>query len=285
MTPMNFKSLDHLNQAITDNLPAIRKLGPFDYIVGIPRSGMLVANALSIFMGGIPVADIYQFMSGQCVSHKKERRVLLTPNTRILLVDDTVSMGGAMRDALNKLHSLSTNFKITKMAVWIAPDSPDVVDYYCGIERKPRIFEWNMWKNERLKNVAFDLDGVFCRDPDQHENDKGPNLQRYYQNADVKFIPEVPVKYIITNRLERHRRDTEGWLSKYNITYDKLIMKENEKEGHIEHKTRKIKSVLNDISLYVESSERQASRIAEKVNIPIWCIDNRQLYNTAENIL
>ena len=122
------------------------------------------------------------------------------------------------------------------------------------------------------------MDGVLCRDPSMHENDKGSKLIEFYKRVKPKFIPLTEVGYIITNRLEKHREVTAKWLDNNNVKYKKLIMKENEKEKHVDHKARKI-NMISDIHLYVESSDVQSKGISQKVKIPVWCIDNQTLYS------
>lgn len=279
MKRMHFRSLSDLMQSITDTLPEIRESGPYDYIVGVPRSGVTPAANIAIMLGGVPYADLTSFVEGVANDHKKT--VPVAPNSSVLLVDDTSSQGGAMEEAYDTLMRAHPTTKVTRYVVWSAPDTnPAHYDICSGVVQKPRMFEWNMWKIERLNTVAFDMDGVLCRDPTQHENDKGPKLIEYYKNAPAKFLPSAPVACIITNRLERNRKYTEQWLEDHGIEYGQLIMKENEKEGHIEHKVRKIQMVKNQISMYVESDTRQARLIAERVpDLPVWCIDNRKLYN------
>ena len=279
MKRMHFRSLSDLMQSITDTLPEIRASGPYDYIVGVPRSGVAPAANIAIMLGGVPYADLTSFVAGVANDHKKT--ISVAPHSRVLLVDDTSSQGGAMKEAYDKLVRAHPNMKVTRYVVWAAPDTnPAHYDICSGIVPKPRMFEWNMWKIERLNTVAFDMDGVLCRDPTQHENDKGPKLIEYYKTAPAKFLPSSPVACIITNRLERNREYTEQWLADNGVEYGQLIMKENEKEGHIEHKVRKIQMVSDQISMYVESDTRQARLIAERVaGLPVWCIDNRKLYN------
>ena len=278
MKRMNFKSLNDLMQSITDTIPDIRSTGPYDYIVGVPRSGVTPAANIAIMLG-VPYADLTSFVRGAANGHQTTLPIL--PDSRVLLVDDTSSQGGAMKEAYQTLMTAHPTMEVTRYVVWSAPDTdPAHYDICSGVVPKPRMFEWNMWKIERLNTVAFDMDGVFCRDPNQHENDKGPKLIEYYKTAPAKFLPSKPVAYIITNRLERNREYTEQWLIDHGIQWGKLLMKENENEGHIDHKVRKVQMVSGNISMYVESDDRQARMIADRVSgLPVWCVDSRVLYN------
>ena len=273
-------------QSITDTLPEIRSSGPYDYIVGVPRSGVTPAANIAIMLG-VPYADLTSFVRGAANGHQTTLPIL--PNSRVLLVDDTSSMGSAMKAAYKTLMTAHPTMEVTRYVVWSAPDTdPAHYDICSGVVPKPRMFEWNIWKIEtHIKDpvhgvypVAFDMDGVFCRDPNQHENDKGSKLIEYYKTAPAKFLPSKPVAYIITNRLERNREYTEQWLIDHGIQWGELLMKEKENEGHIDHKVRKVQMVSGNISMYVESDDRQARMIADRVSgLPVWCVDSRHLYN------
>ena len=215
MKRMHFKSLDDLMQSITDTLPEIRSSGPYDYIVGVPRSGVTPAANIAIMLE-VPYADLTSFVRGAANGHQTTLPIL--PNSRVLLVDDTSSMGSAMKAAYKTLMTAHPTMEVTRYVVWSAPDTdPAHYDICSGVVPKPRMFEWNIWKIEtHIKDpvhgvypVAFDMDGVFCRDPNQHENDKGPKLIEFYKNAPPKFLPTGRVAYIITNRLEKNRLHTE----------------------------------------------------------------------------
>lgn len=45
---MNFRTLDQLNQCIYNNMYKLPR--DIDLIVGIPRSGMLVANIIALYL-------------------------------------------------------------------------------------------------------------------------------------------------------------------------------------------------------------------------------------------
>lgn len=273
---MEVKSLYDLNNTIIKDLPNIRKLNNFNLVVGIPRSGIIPASIISLSLQ-IPFADLHTYINDKIMLPHGEIKSIKEKNQKILLVDDTINTGKSIKAALEKIKYARPNDQITTYAVWRSPlTDTDSIDYSSGLVSRPRIFEWNLWKKDTVIHYGFDLDGVFCKDPDDHENDKGLKLINYYKNALPKFIPQNKVGYIVTNRLEQHREITKNWLENNKIYYRKLLMKENPKEGHIEHKIRKIKNL--PIKLFIESDVRQAKKISEKVSIPIWCIDNQKLY-------
>jgi hypoxanthine phosphoribosyltransferase len=278
---LNFRTISDLNIAIVNNLHEIRKL-KIDLVVGIPRSGMLPATLIATHLQ-LPFTDIDSYNSNRWyVRHKKLTVATDRPATalRVLLVDDTINTGHAMRAAVNTLtNSIDT---VIKFAVFgSAKNNPEDIDFVCEDCPLPRAFQWNIWKHKSASNWATDMDGVMCRDPSKKENDKGPRLENFYKTADPKFLYTHPIKYVITSREERFRSITETWLHQHNIQYTRLIMKPNGvpggNESHAEYKANTI-SKLNDIELYIESDPKQAKIMSNLINIPIWSIDDQRLY-------
>ena len=58
---MNYRNISDLNNMILQNLSIIPR--DFDLIVGVPRSGMLPANLLSLYLNK-PYTDIHSFLNG-----------------------------------------------------------------------------------------------------------------------------------------------------------------------------------------------------------------------------
>jgi len=278
---LNFRSIEHLNLAIVNNLDKIRSLN-IDLIVGIPRSGMLPASLIATHLQ-LPFVDVDGYNSHRWyIRNKKVTVPSDIPNKplRVLLVDDTINTGNAMRNVLGSLRK--SNDTVIKFAVYGSPKNRlEDIDFVCEECPLPRAFQWNIWKHNDAKNWATDMDGVLCRDPSKRENDKGPRLEQFYRTADTKFLFTKPIKYVITSREEHFRKVTEEWLSKNNIAYEKLIMKPTGNPGgnqaHGEYKAAMLNQ-MSEIQLYIESDPKQAKVISQLINIPIWCTDNQKLY-------
>jgi hypoxanthine phosphoribosyltransferase len=278
---LNFRTIENLNVAIVNNLHKLRSLN-IDLIVGIPRSGMIPASLLATHLQ-LPFTDVDSYNSGRWYVRSKKVTVptdIPSKPLRILLVDDTINTGNAMRNVLFSLRK--SNDQIIKFAVYGSPkNKPEDIDFICEECPLPRAFQWNIWKHNGAKDWATDMDGVLCRDPSKKENDKGPKLENFYKTADSKFLFSKPIKYIITSREERFRKATVEWLQQHNIVYEKLIMKPNNMPGgnqsHAEYKANTINN-LPDVIFYIESDPKQAKIMSQLVKIPIWCIDNQKLY-------
>jgi len=277
---MNLKSINDLNSDIVKSLPAIRRLGNIDIVVGIPRSGIIPAASIALHLQ-LPYADLGSYINGIAFGTSGKR--VDTQNKTILLVDDSINTGSAMQNALKQIKNAGIQDNILTYAVWHSDKTnQSLVNLTAAYCPRPRVFEWNLWKHHKLSRFAFDMDGVLCRDPSRKENDRGPKLVNFYKTADPKYIPEGPIGYIITSRLEKYRDVTEQWLRQHNIQYKQLIMKTTE-EKHGYYKAGVINRLKN-VLMYVESDPKQARQISSRVNIPVWCIDNQTFY-TPENYL
>jgi hypoxanthine phosphoribosyltransferase len=278
---LNFRSIEDLNLAIVNKLDKIRSLH-IDLVVGIPRSGMLPASLIATHLQ-LPFIDVDGYNSNRWYIRNKKITVPSDiPNKplRVLLVDDTINTGNAIRNVLGLLRK--SNDTIVKFAVYGSPKNrPEDIDFVCEECPLPRAFQWNIWKHNDAKNWATDMDGVLCRDPSKKENDKGPRLEQFYKTADTKFLFTKPVGCVITSREDRFRKVTEEWLSQNNITYEKLIMKPTGNPGGNQAHGKYKADILNqlpEIQLYIESDPKQANIISQLVNIPVWCTDNQKLY-------
>ena len=104
---MNFVTYGQLIHSTLENVYKIPR--DVDLVVGIPRSGMLVANVLALTLN-LPFTDLDSFVDG---------RIFATGNTRarkdwiasakdarhILVVDDSISKGDAMKKAKEKVKN------------------------------------------------------------------------------------------------------------------------------------------------------------------------------------
>lgn len=272
------KSIYDLNLTIVNNLHLITKLD-IDLIVGIPRSGMLVASLLATHLQK-PMTDIDDYLLGYAFEKSGNQIDITAQKMNVLLVDDTINIGTQMKKIVDRLSTISYDHNIIKFVVYKSNKTPNnAIDVFLETCPNPRAFQWNLWKHPSLSKWATDLDGVLCRDPIwKVENDRGPKLIEFYKTADKKFHLSHPIKYIITSRLDRHRMITEEWLSKNNIKYGTLIMKpESSTLDHYEFKVEALKS-LSDVELYIESDVKQAKLISSKISIPVWCVDSQTTY-------
>lgn len=282
---MNFRTYADLNDTILKNLEKIPS--DIDIIVGIPRSGMLVANIIALYLN-LPLTDIESFLGGNIYSAGKtrERQWIRTIDDArsILLVDDSVDTGRSLMEAKELLRGINCYEKIITCVAFVTPKSVNYPDVYFDICDGPRMFEWNYLHHTHLGRACFDLDGVLCRDPSEEENDDGDNYLNFIKNVQPKVIPTFKIACIVTARLEKYRDETVTWLKNNGIKYEELVMspfrtkEERIKSGsHGEFKAQ-IYKTHKDCWIFVESCEWQATQISELTGKAVFCIENHHFY-------
>lgn len=288
---MNFKTYEDLTKCIIKNLHKIPR--DVDLIVGIPRSGTMVANILALYMN-LPFTDINSFVNKYALKTGNTRKCSnwiqsVEDAKHVLIVDDSISSGRAINEAKELLLEKNVTVHVTFLAVYTLAASKNKVDIYFEKCEQPRMFEWNYMHHWALKYCCMDIDGVVCEDPKRNQNDDAEKYLDFLENAPPKFIPTQKVGMFVTTRLEKYRYQTEAWLNKYHITYDSLNMlkdttaQERAVLGmHAEHKAKIYKN-CNAI-LFFESDYGQALNICHLSGKPVFCVEERTLI-TSDNVI
>ncbi len=284
---MEFRTYEDLNHAILENLSQIPD--DVDLIVGIPRSGLMVASILALYLNR-PLTSLDDFLNGELFSSgitkpKKGWIHNISEARKILIVEDSVSTGTSINTARKAIES-QCNYadRCIYLAVYVCPEMVTKVDIALEILPLPRIFQWNFMQHVFLHESCCDIDGVLCDDPTSEENDDGPRYREFLLNAKEKLHPGRRVHYLVTSRLEKYRAETEYWLNKHKIAYDKLIMMdlpsaaERQRLGNHAAFKAKFYSKVNDATLFIESNDAQAREIFIRTNKPVFCIDSQKYY-------
>ena len=274
---MNFKSVSDLNHDVKRWLSQLPK--DIDVVIGIPRSGMLVANLVSLYLD-IPMADIDGFLKGHVMGAGARKSFADKKQfKKPLVVDDSVLTGRALIEAKGKLRSANLGCDYYYGAPYVTPDKTGLVDFFHEIIPIPRIFEWNFMHHATLLSEAcVDIDGILCRDPLPQENDDGPNYVKFITTVPVKIRPTTPVKWLVTCRLEKYRPPTERWLLENNIRYENLVMldlpsKEARIKSGVHAKFKADVYKKTGAVLFIESSYDQAVAIAKLSDKYVVCTD------------
>ena len=271
---LNFCSIADLNQTIFRNISKIPQT--IDLIVGIPRSGMLPANLIALYMNK-PYTDIDSFIDGRIYGCGFRGTYIKQGEIKnILIVDDSICSGSAMKKAKAKLQDMPYN--MIYCAIYACPNNTDQVDIFCEIVSTPRVFQWNMFHHKYiLSKTCCDIDGVLCNDTLPEQNDDGPKYKDFLLNAQAKFIPSVPIKTLISCRLEKYRSLTETWLKTHGIIYEHLILL-NMPDAISRRKWGKYGDYKaaeynrSNYLFFIESSLNEAKRIKEITKKPVFCI-------------
>lgn len=280
---LNYRSVDDMNQLIKSKLHLIPDV---DCIVGVPRSGMLPATLIALYLGK-PLGTTetlgkYSFDTTRRIAFGLGREIPAPYRTKILVVDDSCSSGYAM-NKVKEQCSRHLDMDFIYCAVYVTEESKNKVDFYFDIVEQWRVWEWNIMDHLVLESACVDLDGVLCVDPTPEQNDDGENYLKFLANAAPKFIPKHKIKAIVTCRLEKYRVETEAWLKKHGVQYDKLYMMNypdaitRRQVGQYAHyKTRIFKEL--GATLFIESNPIEAHGIAVMSGKAVYCLGDNKFY-------
>jgi uncharacterized HAD superfamily protein len=272
-------------QQLFDDVLRLRPQLPPDVVavIGVPRSGMIPATMLATEMhvplGATGSDTVY---GGSRIEGAPCRKINdLGPGT-VVIIDDSVNGGRTMAAARKRSAELIRRHNIICASVYIRRRSNAPVDFYGRSIRGARLFEWNLFNHRHLSRAMVDMDGVLCRDP-RVTDDDSEGYQRALDHAFPLHVPSVPVRAIVTCRLERWRTVTQRWLEINGIRYGQLIMSpcrtaaQRRKAG--DYGGYKAKHYIrSNARLFIESSDRQARRIAAVSGRPVLSLESKVIY-------
>ncbi|RUV41627.1 MAG: phosphoribosyltransferase [Mesorhizobium sp.] len=277
---MNYRSISDMNDAIARNLHRLPR--DIDLVVGVPRSGILAATLVSL-TANIPMTDLDSFLAGKIyTSGITKRRAALdrqhSEMRKILVIDDSVSGGNAMRDARSKIAAAGIPGDFVYAAVFGLLSQHNETDIVFEVVPHPRMFQWNFMHHVFLEQCCVDIDGVLCLDPTADENDDGPAYEKFLSEARPLLGPTRKIGWLVTSRLEKYRKLTEAWLAKHEIKYDHLVMldlpSKAERQRLGAHGSFKAEFYRkSDAILFIESEHEQALKIAKLSGKPVLCVE------------
>ena len=282
---INYRSFEDLNKAILQSLHKFPH--KVDLIIGVPRSGMLPANLLALYLNK-PYTDIDSFIDGRVYGCGDRGSFIEDTNNRnIIVVDDSICTGKALTKIKSKITkaNLGNKYNFTYTAVFATKESKDKVDIFCEIVDVPRFFQWNLFHHPSiLPNSFCDIDGVLC--PNPPIDDDGDLYIKYIKNAPKLYAPTVEIDTLISCRLEKYRTITEDWLKQNSIKYKHLILL-NLPSKEVRHKWNKHGEYKGQIYkdsnavLFIESSLWEAQKIQKISHKPVFCVEKFKMLNNS----
>ena len=269
---MNYRNINDLNNIILNNLYKIPK--DIDLVIGVPRSGLLVANLIALYLNK-RVSTPELFFHNVIISNGISRPIDNNDIKHVLVVDDSCNSGRSMTYFKNNI--VRKDIKYTYLCAYTTNNGKRFIDVYFEILEQPRIFQWNIMNSWINNKAVYDLDGVLCENP--KIDDDGELYINEIKNAIPKFITKFNIDVICTCRLEKYRNITEKWLEEHNVHYNKLIMMQyNTKEERVKANCHgKFKGEIFSRSLsniFFESDFGQANIIKSmNPNKLVFCVD------------
>lgn len=285
---MNYRSIIDLNNTILAQLHLIPR--DIDLVVGIPRSGMLPANLMALYLN-LPFTDVHSFIKGYIYKSGARKQFFNSSQYKnILVVDDSIASGSALNKCKKELAHLNSDFDIKYCVIYCTPEKNHLADFNLEEVATPRYFQWNIFNHTSLEKACFDIDGVLCKDPSKDQNDDGPKYISFLKSAAPLFIPGSKVGTIVTSRLEKYRKQTKSWLKENGVEYDKLVMLDlpdmearQKANNHAAHKAQEFKA--SNYNLFVESDLQQAIEINRITKKPVFCTQNFAMIYESQSIV
>jgi adenine/guanine phosphoribosyltransferase-like PRPP-binding protein len=257
----------------------------YDIVVGVPRSGMLIASVIALKLGkGLTTPELLK--EGEYWHSKRAgAKMPLDQINKVLLVDDALDKGRAMGKAVDKLLEIGKDFSVTRASLIVREETKHKADLYYKIIEPPRAYEWNLMHRKIASYagagvLAVDMDGVLCANPPAGADANEDWYLEWLEKANPYLIPQFEIDVVLTCRLEKYRELTERWLARNNVKYRELVMwdlpdKSHRRDRFAKHKIDHLLQIKPD--LYWESNWNQAQRIWEETRIPTLCIDEMTL--------
>ncbi|TVP47264.1 MAG: phosphoribosyltransferase [Gemmatimonadales bacterium] len=284
---MNYRSVSDLNDLVVRWARVLP--GDIELVVGIPRSGLLVANLLSMYLN-LPMTDVDGLLSGRVLRSGARYRgdrggVFFGRSRKVLIVDDSVSYGGQMAKVRGEIAAADLPHSIQYGAVYISPEARDerLVDHFGEVLPRPRVFEWNLMHHESLlARCCVSLEGVVCPPLPGATGRDGEGSRMRIQGMKPVWVPDYPVGCLISTAPDADRAETAAWLASHGVEYTRLVMR-GENEGWSERQGEKdvwYKAEIYESSgadLLLEGSLDVSCRVAALIGKPVYCITTREM--------
>jgi orotate phosphoribosyltransferase len=266
---------------------ALKLPSDIDLVVGIPRSGLLAALLLGLYLN-LPVTDVDGLCEGRLLEpgprYNDGAPINLEGVRKVLVLDDTITpKGRAMKKARAAIEKAGLPYEFYYAAVYpyegAIKQEPRLVDFWARTVENPNCWEWNVMHHPRLPNTCVDFDGVLCRDPLPFEDDDGEEYVRFITEVPPLVRPSYEIGWIVTSRLEKYRGLTEEWLKRNGIRYRNLVMMNYPDKAsriasraHASYKAKVYKA--SKAALFIESSPVIAEEILALSGKPVLCMDD-----------
>lgn len=268
-----------VEQFKNDCVAFARQLPPVRAVAGVPRSGLLAASLIALELNCplIPLNSLTEGAIPDLPVPRRGRGLRGKTSGLIIVVDDSCNSGRTFKQIRPMLHS------DVKLA---AIDGNMTADFYFReIDREVhQSYEWTLFHDDNCEFTLTDMDGVLC--DDWWGGCEDENLDAYLEfleSVKPKRIPSYPLLGIVTNRLEKHRLETERWLERYGIQYQRLIMSPHQAHRERDHandaallKSSAYKA-FDQARLFVESCDKQSRNIFGITQRPVLSFTENRL--------
>lgn len=283
---MQYRSFADMNNTIMRHraqLPAT-----IDLVVGIPRSGLVAANFLSIATNA-PLTDLAGLIEGRVFEAgstkvRPDFERALSPDRTVVVIDDTISSGRSFLAAKQRIINAGLSGRFIYCAVFGEFEKYPEIDIVMEPVGPPTICEWNIMHTPILTHTCVDIDGVLCENCPSQDDDDGERYLAFLKQAKPLLKPTREIGWLVTERKEMYREETVNWLKENGINYQKLIMRD-QKHQHLTHEAFKGEIYKKTPAvLFIESELDQSQEISSISGKPVLSIETQHLLNPALGI-
>lgn len=271
---MSLADLAAWTNELAERLPPVRR------VFGVARSGMIPAATLSACLG----AELWSLNqnSGEIVHLGTGTRMIGVElgEGADLVVDDSAWTGGSMRKAtaILRRHGIEP----IRAAIITSPKTdPQAIDL-AAVSIDNHLFAWNASHAPWSHTVAFDIDGLFCRDFTAEEDDDGPRYLAAMQAMRPNLWRSKKPLHFVTARLEKYRSPTVAWLESIGQPIASLsigpwdTIEDRSRDDVPAWKAERIKAL--GLGLFIDSSDYVARRVNELIGVPSAATDSGRFY-------
>jgi len=245
-------------------------------VVGIARSGLVPAGLVAYGLH-IPLWSVSTQTGVVSCGHGYRMHASKREGDKILLIDDTVARGNAMRSAEPVVRQFFPDAEIVRAAVYVHPLGSHSVDLFAASLSGEHYLEWNWVNAGHGQQCYFDFDGILCHDCPPGDDDDGPRYRQFLTNTKPLYIPRrAKIAGIVTARHCKYEPETRAWLDRWGISVDRLIMRESPIDPGrswvdqiADHKAAAYRQ--SSVDLFAESEPEQARLIADRTGKPVLC--------------
>lgn len=266
----------------------------FDAIIAVARSGLIpgsiLATARHLPLWAIAPNESAPIYVGSGYRLGAARRT--SPGPRCLIVDDTAASGGTMNAITARLQRTIDLRRSCTVAIYSTSHAVRQADIIGSIYEPPHYLEWNFANGALSSRMAFDCDGVICRDPECYDTD--PEYDRFLRDAAPLYLPLRDPPVIISARCEWTRAQTVEWLMRHGVRPRRLILWSDDPaarwrtpETVAVWKADQLRTLweADGLRFYVESDARQAAIIAERARLPVLCPSAETVFGHEYHVL
>jgi orotate phosphoribosyltransferase len=267
-------------------------------IVGVARSGITPANIIATMLH-LPLlairqtkGDVVQVGNGWRMGGSEH--IGTDKKAKVAIIDDT-SMTGNSFKAIKPIAEQHFEEYVTG-CLYVNPLSNMKPDLWVHDLPWPHLLEWNLFNSVLSPNCAVDFDGILCHDCAGWQDDDGENYRGFIDNAVPKYVVrKAVVPMIVTARIEKYRERTQAWLDRHNIRCNRLVMhpaaslRERQRDDIAAFKARHFEAWAKSHharprpSMFIESDDNQAKRIAELTGRLVVCPSSAKCYGNAKS--